>query len=312
LVKFINYLAVGSELARTRSRAVGTTVGFVTCLILLIGVLKVPDYCRVEGIVEPQDLKVIYVVTEGFVTGILPSGIKVVSDDDMAVVEAINIPLLTEEITLLAERQLLQARERIAQTEEIAAAQMIKEQIIALNEQIERVQYELSGLRLGTDLSGTWMCPNYEKMQGVYLRRGDPVGYIAPGKAQLIRATAGQTLAAMLLEQHQDYVEIRPKGRPDIELIGTVDKIFPAGQEVLPSEALGYAAGGAVQTQAKDPSGRRTAEKFFEVWIKPDIDSSQRLLTGQRVIARVKLESKPLAVQWWLALRQLFQRRFHI
>jgi hypothetical protein len=95
-------------------------------------------------------------------------------------------------------------------------------------------------------------------------------------------------------------------------LSGTVDKIFPAGQEVLPSEALGYAAGGATPTQAQDPSGRKTAEKVFEVWIKPDKNAPVNLLTGQRVVTRVKLKSKPLAVQWWLSLRQLFQGRSHI
>ncbi|MBW2689240.1 MAG: hypothetical protein JRC99_04845 [Deltaproteobacteria bacterium] len=310
--KFLHYLAAGSELARTRPRAIGSTLGFAAGLILLIGVLRMPDYCRIEGVVEPQDLKVVYAATDGFVKAILPSGQTIAAGHDTPVVEAVNIPLMTEEKTLLAELGLLQAKERIARTEEIAAAQMIKEQISALQEQIQRVQYEISTLRLGTDLSGTWISPNYEKMQGIYLRRGDPAGYIIPTDALLIRATAGQNLVAMLLEQHQGQVQIRPKGRPDIELTGTVDKIFPAGQEVLPSEALGYAAGGAMPTQAQDPSGRRTAEKFFEVWIKPDIDSSQRLLTGQRVIVRIKLQSKPLAVQWWLTLRQLFQRRFHI
>jgi putative peptide zinc metalloprotease protein len=310
--KFVHYLAAASELARTRFRAVGSTVGVVVALILLIGVLKMPDYCRIEGVVEPQDLKVVYAGTDGFVKTILSSGQTVTADRDTPVLEAVNIPLLTEEKTLLAELQLLQARQRIARTEEIAAAQIINEQISALKEQIQRVQYELSTLRLGTDLSGTWISPNYEKMQGVYLRRGDPAGYIAPDDGLLIRATAGQNLAAMLVEQHQGDVQIRPKGRPDIQLTGSLDKIFPAGQEVLPTESLGYAAGGAVLTNPQDPSGRKTAEKFFEVWIIPQADSSQSLLTGQRVIARVKLRSKPLAVQWWLALRQLFQRRFHI
>jgi putative peptide zinc metalloprotease protein len=291
---------------------VGSTLGLVASLVLLIGVLKVPDYCRVEGVVEPQDMKVIYAVTDGFVNRIHPSGQIIVAGQDTLVLEAVNMPLQAKEKTLLAELQRLRAEERKARTEEIAKAQIFQEQITALQEQMKRVRYELSRLRLGTGLSGTWISPNYEKMHGVYLRRGDPAGYIAPTDALLIRATVGQNMAAMLMEEHQEIVEIRPKGRPDIELAGIFDNIFPAGQEVLPSEALGYAAGGATPTQAQDPSGRKTAEKVFEVWIKPDINSPINLLTGQRVITRVKLEPKPLAVQWWLSLRQLFQRRFHI
>ncbi|MHC4882255.1 MAG: hypothetical protein ACYTFX_04475 [Planctomycetota bacterium] len=310
--KFVHYLATGNELSRSRFRAVGSTVGLVAFLVLLIGVLKVPDYCRIEGVVEPQDMKVVYALTDGFVNRVHPSGQTITAGQDTPVLESVNMPLRAKEKTLLAELQVLQAKERIARTEEIAAAQMIQGQMSALQEQIQRVQYELSELRLGTDLSGIWISPNYEKMHGIYLRRGDPAGYIAPTDALLIRATAGQNMAAMLMEQHQGIVQIRPKGRPDIELSGTVDKIFPAGQEVLPSEALGYAAGGATPTQAQDPSGRKTAEKVFEVWIKPDKNAPVNLLTGQRVVTRVKLKSKPLAVQWWLSLRQLFQGRSHI
>jgi hypothetical protein len=65
-------------------------------------------------------------------------------------------------------------------------------------------------------------------------------------------------------------------------------------------------------TSARDPQGIRAAEMFFELRIRPDKNSATGLLTGQRVIARLRTDSKPLAVQWWLSLRQLFQRRFRI
>ena len=146
----------------------------------------------------------------------------------------------------------------------------------------------------------------------MYLDRGEQIGFVANLENVLIRATAGQSLAAILVEQAHKQVEIRVKGRPDVKLTGEIEKIFPAGQEVLPSKALGYAVGGAMPTQSQDPRGRKTAEKFFEIRIRPDSNTSVRLLTGQRVVARIQLRSKPLAFRWWLSLRQLFQRRFHI
>ena len=95
-------------------------------------------------------------------------------------------------------------------------------------------------------------------------------------------------------------------------LTGKIEKIFPAGQEVLPSEALGYAVGGSMPTLSQDPRGVTAAEKFFEIRIRPEPDSAFRLLSGQRVVARIQMPSKPLAAQWWRSFRQLFQRRFHI
>ncbi|HUV62582.1 MAG TPA: hypothetical protein VMW24_01730, partial [Sedimentisphaerales bacterium] len=107
-------------------------------------------------------------------------------------------------------------------------------------------------------------------------------------------------------------LEIRVKGRPEAMLTGRIEKILPAGQEVLPSQALGYAVGGSMATLLQDPSGVKTAEKFFEILITPNPDSPVRLLCGQRVIARIQMPAKPIALQWWQSLRQLFQRRFHI
>ena len=91
-----------------------------------------------------------------------------------------------------------------------------------------------------------------------------------------------------------------------------IEQIFQSGHEQLPSEALGYAVGGSMSTVPQDPQGTKSAEMFFEIRIKPEEGSSARLLTGQRVVARIRMHRKPLAVQWWLSIRQLFQRRFHI
>ena len=115
-----------------------------------------------------------------------------------------------------------------------------------------------------------------------------------------------------MLETAFKQVEIRVKRQPKLSLTGEIEKIFPAGQELLPSKALGYAVGGSVPTVSQDPQGIKAAEKFFEIRIKPNIDSSVRLLTGQRVIARIQMPPETLAVQWWQAARRLFQRRFHI
>ncbi|MHC4175355.1 MAG: hypothetical protein ACYST5_20790, partial [Planctomycetota bacterium] len=159
--------------------------------------------------------------------------------------------------------------------------------------------------------SGTWVAPDIEHAKGTYLPRGQSIGFVASLDDVVIRAIAGQNVAARLKVGQQ--VEIRVKGRPETMLTSEIERVFPAGDELLPSEALGYAAGGSIPTLLQDSRGTRAAEKFFEVRIRPKADSSVRLLTGQRVIARIRmLPNKPLAIQWWRSARQLFQRRFHI
>ena len=309
--RFIRYLATSGELARARGRAVASTLGSLALIAAFTGIVRVSDYCRVEGIVEPVNLAIIHAESDGFVADFLSSG-QIVSPDGKSLIKAVNPELEAEKKSLLAELRGLQAKRRIAETREIAAAQILSEQIGALEEKIARVDFELSSLHLQSKLSGTWVSPDIEKTKGMYLQRGQQIGFVANLDDVLIRATARQRLAAMLVEQAYKQLEIRVKGRPDVMLTGQIEKIFPAGQEVLPSEALGYAVGGSIPTLSRDPGGVRAAEKFFEVRIRPNPDSSIRLLTGQRVVARIQMPSKPLVVQWWRSLRQLFQRRFHI
>ena len=309
--KFIRYLATSGELFRNRGRAVSFTFGVLIFILVSVGLIKLPEYFRIEGIVEPANLAIVHAQSDGFITDFLESGQKVSADKEV-LIKAENPELEAEKKVLLAELRSLEIQRRLEETREKAAAQILDEQIKALNEKIARIDFELSSLNIKATLSGTWISPDVEKTKGFYLNRGQQLGLVADLNDVHIRATAGQELAAMLVEYDSNNVEIRVKGRPDVELKGKIERVFPAGQEKLPSRALGYAVGGSMPTLLQDPHGLKTAENFFEVRIKLDTVDSAKLFSGQRVVVRIEMPSKPLAFQWWRTLRQLFQRRFHI
>ncbi len=341
--RFLYYLATSEELVRNRPRAVGTTLAVVLSLFVALGVLRLPDHRRIEGIVEPEGLALIHAATDGFVTNFLPSQTKVVAPasspqaerearvegvppsnrgqeardtktaaTEPALVEARNPALEAEKRSLTAERRVLEVRRQQAVLKEVAAAQILDEQLAALDEKIARVQQQLSFLHLTAPSSGTWVAPEVEFTRGKFVRRGESLGVVAKLDDLLVRATAGQNVAALLIEQAAREVEIRANGRPDPTVTGTIERVFPAGQEQLPSQALGYAVGGSMPVDARDPSGTKTAEKFFEIRIRPQLPEPDQWRTGQRVIVRVTLQPKPLAAQVYHYARQLFQRRFHI
>ena len=309
--KFLQYLATGAELTRNRGRAIGSTLVIFCLIIVGIGLIRLPDYWRVEGVVEPVNLAIVHAESDGFVEDYLASGSKV-SSGGRPLIRAVNHELEAEKKSSVAELLSLNIKRRIAETQEIAAAQILAEQIEALNEKIARLEFELDSLNLKPPLSGTWVAPDIEHSKGVYLQRGKSIGFVASLDDVIIRATAGQKVAGMLIEQHDKDVEFRIKGQPKLLMTGKIEQIYQSGHEQLPSEALGYAVGGSMPTAPQDPQGMKSAEMFFEIHIKPDAGSSVRLLTGQRVVARIRMHPKPLALQWWLSARQLFQRRFHI
>ena len=312
LGKFLHYLFANLELARTRPRAICTTAGTLVLLIMGLGLLKVPDYCRIEGIVEPVRIAVVYVQSNGFVIDYLPSGTEV-SPEKSVLIKAFNPELQAEQKNLQAQRQALELKQRQAQSRGSETARKIfAEQIDALDEKIARIENKLASLNLKPAFAGTWVSPDIDRSINTYLRRGQDIGYLLDMDQMHIRATAGQEVAALMIEQAQKDLEMRIKGRPDITIPGRITAIFPAGQQLLPSRSLGYSVGGSVTTQSPDPRDNRAAENFFEIRIKPQPVEGVELLTGQRIISRVKLRSKPLIFQWWRTLRQLFQRRFQI
>ncbi len=308
---FIQFLATGAELARNRMRAVVSTAGIALTLTVILGLVNWPDYCRVEGVLEPVELSVVHMAADGFITSYLPSQ-QAVSPEGPPVIEAVNRELQAKEQALSAERRAVQSRQRQALTQDVATAQVLKEQLSALDEKMGQVQEQLSSLHLAVPVSGTWVSPEIDSIKGRYVRRGDQIGIVANLTGLLVRATAGQNIAAVLIEQADRQVEIRANGRPDLTLSATLDKVYPAGQEQLPSQALGYAAGGSVATDREDPSGRKTEEMFFEVRVLPQWDDGFPWRTGQRVVVRIRLTPKPLISQLWHYGRQLFQRRFHV
>ena len=311
LVKFFRYLATSGELLRVRGRAVATTAIFLAAVVTGVGLIDAPDRCRVEGIVEPVNMAVVYARSDGFLEEFLPSGLPVTPDGE-PLLRCVNPDLTARRDHLLAERRRLQARRRIAQTQEPAAAQILAGQIAALDQQIRRAKEELALLELRAPLAGTWISPQIDRAGGSYLRRGDQVGMVADTRRLMIRAAADQQVAAMLVADASPDVEIRVRRRPDMKLRGRTQRILPAGQVRLPSAALGYRAGGAMRTAIDDPRGTKAAQPFFEIHVRPDEHDAACLLSGQRVVVRFTMPAKPLLAQWWRRLTQLLQRRLNI
>jgi hypothetical protein len=151
-----------------------------------------------------------------------------------------------------------------------------------------------------------------DRLLGLYVHRGERLGLVGRFDDLIIRATAGQNVAAMALEQAAPVVEMRIPGRPDKVLKGRIVEISPEGRDVLPSQALGFRAGGAIADRSDDPNGLRTAERVFEIRIQPDRDGAADLRAGHRVVIRMEMRPKCLLVQWWTTARQVFQRRFYL
>jgi len=306
-----SYLATSSELEKLRMRAVLTTLTTVLSLFIVVGLLRFPDRFRIEGVVEPYDYAVIHMKTAGFVRSFLDSGTKT-GPGGPSILEASSPDLEAERDQLQAEFRRLQASRQSAQTRETAEIQILDEKMIALQEKMVRIDQDLAALTLKSPVSGTWVAPDIDRTLNTYLQRGQSIGVVANLDALRIRAVAGQSVASRLIKESKPAVEIKFKGRPDLELAGRIETIIPAGQEKLPSAALGYSAGGGTQIDIEDPSGRQATEPFFEILVIPSLPGASGVRPGQTMVVRFETSPKPMLVQGWRALLQLFQRRLQV
>jgi putative peptide zinc metalloprotease protein len=309
--KLIRYLTLDPELARVHGRAYLTTSAAAAAIAVVVGLVPVPDHGRAEGVVEPIDVAVVYAEVDGFVDAVLTAG-GLVTPDGHPLLESHNRALETNRQRLVAERQMTKLEQDQAGIREIAVAQSLGEQVAALDERIAEIDDRLASLAVRAPIAGRWIAPDIDRMRGGFVKRGDAIGVVASVERLLVRAVADQRLGPRLGPEigPGGRVEIRVAGRPEVHLFGTLREVLPAGSRRLPSAALGYSAGGAVEIDQDDESGTKTAEPFFEALVDIDDATAAALHSGQRVVVRFEMAARPLAVQWWRALGQLFQRRF--
>jgi putative peptide zinc metalloprotease protein len=307
--KLIRFLAADPELARGRSRAIWTTAAACLLLLIAVGLIPLPDHIRIEGVVEPARFANIYAGTEGRIEHARDSG-EAVAPGQPPLISAASEDMQSRRLIIMAERVRLAAARRMAMSEDPAEVQRLQDQIAAVEDQSVWVDENLAALTIAPPIDGTWIAPDLASRIGGSMRRGESLGVVADLSTLVVRATADQRSAASLISEARPAVELKARRRPDQIASGTVDRIFPAGAERLPSPALGFAGGGTVATDPKERRGDKAVEPFFEVRIK--LEQTAGLLPGQRVIARFRLADRPLLMQAWREISQVLQERFRV
>ncbi len=312
LWKFGVYLSTNGELARTRTRAVGTTLATLAGVALWIGALPVADTFICDGVIEPETISVISTGGGGKLTRILETDALVVAGETI-VLQSEDPELVLQLAGLQSQRTETDLLERLARAnKQYAQAHAQKVSRESLDQQIALVQRRLDNLTVRSPHAGRWLSPRGSMYFQSVLKQGQPIGAIVDTRQLFIRCVVSQADNARLIRarhQGQAVTTYRLWNRPELPIgQARIEKIIPAGQERLPSAALGYHAGGSTEVQSDDQSGTKAAEPFFDVHLQPT--SQQELQPGQRVRVKFSLPEKPLLAQWTRRIMQLYRARF--
>ncbi|MFN0130239.1 MAG: peptidase M50 [Verrucomicrobiales bacterium] len=312
LGKLINYLVSSPRIERVRRRAVAVTLGGMGGILLLLGVVPVPDAFTAPGIVQAQSYAVVHAGADGaFAELVAPSGRAVRSGD--VVIRVANEELAAEVRAARAEVDEVLALERSALDNPGEGVAAIRERLQAVRQRLAELDRLQSDLEIRAPVDGTWVTPERGDFAGRWIARGTAVGEVVDESSFRFAAVVRQEDASNLFGPAVRPAGVRLHGQAGERLTVRSLTVMAAPQNQLPSAALGWQGGGEIAVKADDSSGTRAAESFFEV--RAELESAGTgvvLRHGRSGELRCQLPWRPLMGQWWRLGRQLVQKRFQL
>jgi putative peptide zinc metalloprotease protein len=307
--RFVAYLARSPRLRRVRTRAVLASGGLAAAALILFGVLPVPFRTSAEGVVWVPPEALVRVETEGFIQRVAaPDGARVRRGDLLVVIR--NPELVARAAVLDARVRELRARLDAERPVSTVRAQIVEEELAYAREELGRVRERIEGLNLRAGADGTFVVPQPESLPERFMKKGELLAYVLELHRLTVRAIVDQE-AIDLVRHRRHGIEVRLAERLDETRPATLRREVPGAREALPSPALGSAGGGHVPVDPRDAYGVTAFGKVFQLDL--DVPSASGLVAvGGRVYVRFDHGRAPLAVQWFLQLRQVFLARFNV
>lgn len=305
LLLSIRFIAASPRLEARRMRGFAT-VGVLLLLVTGLLNLQAPLVTRVQGVVWPtQDARVV-TATEGFVVDVNAAAGETIA--------AGEVLLRLDDPKLRARRQVLAARLDELRNEHAAQrfvsrvrAAMVGDDIVAVQSELALVEQQIEQMTLRSATAGRFFPVDPHRLQGKLLRQGELVGYLLTDDAPLVRAVVAQDEIG-LLRSKPTRASVMLGNRLGDVITARLAREVPAGSTVLPSMALGAAAGGDVTVDMQDPQGRTAAENVFQIELELPHGSAVSGI-GERVHVRLEYGSEALWQQWSRGFRQLLLSR---
>ena len=317
LGRFLKYLAVGTELARTRGRALAMTVLATAPIAVALTLPAAPDRWQIEGTAEPLSVAYVHAGADGFVNSALPDSTRVQGPDaygngGAVLLSARNRQLAQDANDLTAEMEITAARRRIAQLEsakdphDLALVQVLDTAMTSLETQQRLLAKELASLKVCAPITGQWVSVQADHLNGVYLKKGQKVGKVVTLDQVVVIAPCPHRLAGMLLAEGKPEVEIR--------LVGDPSKVIRGSWEIRQAGASDEDAPPILASSLNPDAAAKPGPEgdAFELRVTPQAPATSRIMPGQSVVVQIELPSRPILAQWWRSVRQMAQQRFRI
>jgi putative peptide zinc metalloprotease protein len=308
--KSMKFLFSSPRLRRNRKRSLGTSVLILAVIIALLFVLPAPFWTRADGVTWPTEQSQVRAGADGFIVRLLaPAGSQVQAEQ--ALIE-LRDPFLEARVAVLKARQKeLKSQLLSAQATDRVQTAVIREELAATNADLERARERSDALTIRSQREGVFIIPQEQDLPNRFVRKGQLMAYIVePSDLMTVRVVVPHDEVG-LVHDHTRRVDVMPADWGAKPFQAEVLREVPGGTTMLPTAALGAAGGGRIAVDPRDPDGRTTLERVFEVEIGLP-GSVETAFLGRRMYVRFDHGYKPVGLQLYRSLRQLFLRVFSV
>jgi putative peptide zinc metalloprotease protein len=309
LAKTGRYLA-GLPRAQGARRRAAVVVGVLaSAVVLFVLAVPVPMRTQTEGVVWLPDEAQVRAGASGFIRAVLAApgaplqpGTPLLETQD---------PAMAAQIALgEAKLEELEARLDAQRFDDRAQAELTRQDIAREAAALERLRQREDQLTVRSAATGRFVIDRPDDLPGRFVRKGDLVGYVAQDSRTLVRAVVSQD-DIDLVRAGPVRIEVRLAEETAIVHVARLVREVPAARDELPSAALTSQGGGAIAPDPRDPQGAKALASSFQIDLELPADVTSASYGG-RAYVRFTHAPRPLGVQWYRRLRQVFLQRFNV
>lgn len=309
LFKGLRFLVASPRLGRRRGRAMVVSMGAAAIIAAAVFLVPVPLSTRTEGVMWVPEESFVRAEAEGVVERIVAKPGSLVSPGELLVQCA--DPFLPARIRVLEARyEELKTLHGSQILEDRLKAQITAEEMEHVAGQLDDARRRADELMVYSAIGGRFLVPEPGDLPGLFVRRGEVLGYVVEPATVTVRVVVSQP-DADLVRARTKAVELRLPDSFSQITEAALKREVPAATDHLPGRALGQTGGGSVAIDPRDEMGLTAFQKMFLFDVEPP-SARWTLNIGGRVYVRFDHGHEPLVWRWYRALRQLFLTRFHV
>ena len=310
VVRTLGQLRERPGLRERRGRILAVAGSVLVMLLVMAWQVPLPYRTQAEGVVWLPEQATLRAGAPGFVDRLaVPPGQHV--EAGTLLVHSID-PALDSQLRIGEARVAeLAATYSKAFVSDRAQAEIVREQLRFEQASLGRVSQRAAGLQVAAKSAGIFTVERPTDMPGRFYRQGEVLGYVLGRVEPIVRVVVeqaeadgvGMSVQSVGLRMTDDVARVIP---------GRILRQVPAGSDEAPSPALVASGGGKLAADPRDPEGRKTLARIFEIDVAPLEPLGRTPAYGQRVYVRFDMVPVPLAMQAYRALRRLFLRHFDV